>query len=296
MKSRCLLLFLRVLALLPLRVARALGYLLGFVSWHGRGRLARTTLTNLALCFPELDEAARQRLARRSLIQSFQTICEAGAVWLWPGAQALGLILEVQGLELLQQAHARGKGILLLAPHLGNWEMLGLYLNICGCGQTSQLYQAPADQRLDKLVFNARSRTGARMVATNTKGVAELLQALRRGELVGILPDQVPPDSGGEFAKFFGVPALTMTLPSRLQQKIGAAVVMAYASRVSRPQPGFRIVFMAPDSKIYAEHMPTALQSMNDSIERLIRQAPEQYQWGYKRFKRQPEGRPRPYK
>jgi len=295
MKAGALVLFLRLLSVLPLSLARSLGAGLGSICWAVRGRMARTTLSNLALCFPELDHNVRNDLARRSLIQTFQTICEAGAIWLWPTAQALGLIREVEGLALLQEAHRRGRGIVLLAPHLGNWELLGLYLNTCGCGQTSQLYQAPEDARLAELIHRARSRAGARMLATDKKGVSELLQALKRGELVGILPDQVPPDSGGEFAGFFKVPALTMTLACRLVQKTAAQVVLAYAHRISGAAPGFRIVFRAPDPKIYAEHMPAALQALNDSVEALVREAPEQYQWEYKRFKRQPEGVKRPY-
>lgn len=296
MKSRVLLSFLKVLSWLPLSTVRAIGAGLGRVCWWSRRRMARTTLRNLELCFPELEQSARNDLALRSLIETFRTICEAGAIWLWPAVRTLGLIREAEGLPLLQEAYRRGRGIILLAPHLGNWELLGLYLNTCGCGQTSQLYQAPADAGLAQLIYHARSRAGARMVATDKKGVADLLQALRRGELVGILPDQVPPDSGGDFADFFKVPALTMTLACRLAQKTGAAIVLAYARRSNDGlASGFKIVIRAPNPKIYAEHMPTALQAMNDSIEALVREAPEQYQWEYKRFKRQPAGKDRPY-
>lgn len=296
MKPRALLFFLKLLSWLQLPWARAVGAGLGRLCWWTRRRMARTTLRNLALCFPELSQAARNDLARRSLIETFRTICEAGAIWLWPTERTLGLIRNVEGLPLLQDAYRRGRGIVLLAPHLGNWELLGLYLNTCGCGQTSQLYQAPEDPGLAELIYRARSRAGAHMVATDKKGVADLLQALRRGELVGILPDQVPPDSGGEFAGFFKVPALTMTLACRLVQKTGAAVVVAYARRiVGGSMPGFSIIIRAPDAQIYAEHMPAALQALNDSVEALVREAPEQYQWEYKRFKRQPAGRERPY-
>ena len=133
------------------------------------------------------------------------------------------------------------------------------------------------------------------MAATDTKGVGELLQALRRGELVGILPDQVPPNSGGEFAPLFGVPALTMTLACRLQQKTGARIVLGFARREPGIKHGFTIVFKAPESEAYAEHILTALAGMNRSVEALMAGVPEQYQWEYKRFKRQPEGRQRPY-
>ncbi len=292
MKEAALILFLRLMALMPLSVARSCGRLLGALAHVSGTRMRHTTDTNLALCFPALPPEQRTRLAKSSLSHTFQTICETGAVWLWPAARALGLVSDVDGLGLLQSAKAAGKGVLVLAPHLGNWEIFGLYLNVCGCGQSSQLYQAPNSPALDKLIFSARSRAGAHMVNTDNKGVAELLKALRNGEIVGILPDQVPPASGGAFAPFFGVPALTMTLFNRLQQKTGARVVIGYARREGA---GFRIVFRAPDAAIYEEDPAQSLAALNRSIEMVVNEVPAQYQWEYKRFKRQPEGATTPY-
>jgi KDO2-lipid IV(A) lauroyltransferase len=281
-----------LLSPLSLSLARAVGTLLAWCCWVTRRRMARTTVTNLALCFPALSSQERDRLAQQSLQHTFQTIAETGAAWLWETQKTLGLITSVEGLGLLQQAKATGKGVLVLAPHLGNWEIFGLYLNACGCGQTSQLYQAPESASLDRLIYRARSRAGARMVPTGNKGVAELLKALRNGEIVGILPDQVPPASGGDFAPFFGIPALTMTLFNRLQQKTAARVVIGYARR---EPDGFAIVFREPDAAIYASDPQTALQALNHSIENVVKEAPAQYQWEYKRFKRQPLGCPRRY-
>ncbi|MES2604521.1 MAG: lysophospholipid acyltransferase family protein [Pseudomonadota bacterium] len=292
MKEAALILFLRLLALLPLNVARALGLMMAKLCWWTRRRMARTTLANISLCFPQLDALQRAALAQQSLRHTFQTITETGAIWLWPADETLGLVTAVEGLGLLQAAKAANKGVLVLAPHLGNWEIFGLYLNVCGCGQSSQLYQAPDSPALDKLIFKARSRAGARMVATDNKGVGELLKSLRAGEIVGILPDQVPPSSGGEFAPFFGIPALTMTLFNRLQQKTGATVVLGYAKREAE---GFRIIFCQPAAAIYSEEMPVAVAGLNATIEAAVQQAPEQYQWEYKRFKRQPAGCPPRY-
>ncbi|HEY0962409.1 MAG TPA: lysophospholipid acyltransferase family protein [Pseudomonadales bacterium] len=295
MKSRLLILLLRFFAVLPLPAARALGVLLGDICWFMRGRMARTTLKNLSLCFPHLDDTARRRLAKESLRHTFMAVTESGAVWLWPAPRALALIHRVEGLNLLQAAHAEGRGVIMLGPHLGNWELTGLYLNTAGCGQNSQLFQAPDDPLFAKLIYEARSRSGSHMVPTDQKGVGVLLQALRRGEVIGILPDQVPPDSGGEFAPFFGIPALTMTLACRLQQKTGARMLMTFARRELGPEQGFTVVIQEPDVAIYANDMPEALSGLNRSIEALMAGVPEQYQWEYKRFKRQPAGHERPY-
>jgi KDO2-lipid IV(A) lauroyltransferase len=285
MMYRLALYFFRLLAWLPLSVSRGLGRLLGRIAWLAASRMRRTTLTNLRICLPELDEAARERLARESLCQTMQALCETGAVWLWPGERSLQLIREVPGRELLDQAKAKGRGVIVMAPHLGNWELAGLYLSACGLGPTYQLYQPPDDPALDALLFRARSRMGATMVATDNKGVAQLLRALRNGEIVGILPDQVPTEAGGEHAPFFGHPALTMTLLTRLQQKTGAVVVTAFAERIPG---GFRLHFREPDAGIYAEDPQEALAGLNRTVEELVRMAPEQYQWEYKRFRRLP--------
>jgi KDO2-lipid IV(A) lauroyltransferase len=297
MKSRLTLAVLHVLSWLPLGWARRLGRVLGTLSWWTHSRMRQTTQTNLGLCFPELSEADREQLARASLQATMQTIMEAGAAWLWPVRRTLALIRRVDNLALLQQAKAAGKGVIVLAPHLGNWEILGLYLNTCGLGQSYQLYQAPADPRLDTLIHRARSRAGATMVATDNKGVAQLLRALRTGGIAGILPDQVPDAGGGDYASFFGWPVLTMTLLTRLQQKTDALVVVAAARRVNTPEGGgFELVFRDPDPEIYAKDMQAALAGMNRSIEALVRESPEQYQWEYKRFRRLPPGSPGVYK
>lgn len=296
MKYWLLKLFLHGAAHLPLSLGRRIGVLLGSFCWHSSGRMQRTTMINLARCLPELSASERTALGRESLQHTMQTLMESGAVWLWPTSEALALIQQVENFSLLEEAKAEQKGVIVLAPHLGNWELLGLYLNACGLGQSYQLYQAPASEQLSNLIYKARSRAGATMVATDNKGVAELLRALRAGNIAGILPDQVPPKGSGEFASFFGVEALTMTLLVKLQQKTGARVVVAYAKRVAGPAgAGFHMVFRAPDPEVYAGSMQTALAAMNRSIESLVREAPEQYQWEYKRFKRQPEGVPKAY-
>lgn len=296
MKSAAVIFLLRMFALLPFSIARKVGRASGSLCWRLKTRMAQTTRTNLALCFPSLNEVERDALARRSLEHTFQAILETGAVWLWPHVKTLNLILAVEGLHLLQAASAAGKGVIVMSPHIGNWEILGLWLNTCGCGPTSQLYQALESPALNSLVFKARSRSGAKMVATDNKGIGELLRALRRGEIVGILPDQVPTPGSGEFAPFFAIPALTMTLLNRLQQKTGAAVLVARAIRDARDgKEGFVIKFSEAVPEIYAEQMPIALTGLNLTIEQVVKENPEQYGWEYKRFKRQPDGAPRIY-
>lgn len=288
---------LHCLSWLPLGAVRKAGHFCGALSWFFGSRMTATTRTNLALCYHEKSESERQLLARDSICNTFQTMAECGPVWLWPTQNVLDCVLEVEGLALLEASQARQKGTVVIAPHLGNWEVFGLFLNQCGCGPSSQLYQAPRDERLGRLIYQARSRSGANMVATNRKGVISLLSALKSGEIVGILPDQVPDDaSGGEFAPFFGQPALTMTLVSRLLQKTGAGAVIGVAVRIRQQgRQGWKIIFRPTTNEIYAEHMRESVTALNQSIEAVVNEFPAQYQWEYKRFKRVPPGQKRPY-
>lgn len=297
LKSRLMIIWLHVMSWLPLGAARAVGSLLGRLMWWRGGTSADTTLTNLRLCLPELDEQRREELARESLRQTGMTMAEAGAVWLWPAQRILSR-MQVRGAGILEEAHAAGRGVIVIGPHLGNWEALGLYLSTCGLGEVLQMYQAPRDPALDRLVYDARSRCGATLVATDSRGVSRLLTGLRQGQIVGILPDQVPPATGGDFAPFFGHPALTMTLLTKLIRKTGCRALVAYARRIEpasdqaagQKTQGFEVIFMPPDERIYAGDSAEALAGLNASIEAAVRQDPALYQWEYKRFKRQPDG------
>lgn len=295
MKNRLLILFLRFLSRLPLPLARRLGTFLGACAERFGTRMWQTTCTNLELCFPDWPTERRRALARSSIRETFRAIAEAGAVWLWPAEKILGRVRRVRGRELLEAAQREGRGVIVVGPHLGNWELIGLWLGHCGLGPTVQLFQAPADPAFAALIYQARSRSGATMVPTDAKGVTQLLKALRAGHIIGILPDQVPPESGGEFDSFFGVPALTMTLLSKLLAKTGARAVMGTARRLEEPEAGFEIVFGEVDPRLYEQDLALSLRGLNASVEATVLEAPAQYQWEYKRFKRQPPGLPRPY-
>ncbi|WP_101758673.1 lysophospholipid acyltransferase family protein [Oceanicoccus sp. KOV_DT_Chl] len=145
------------------------------------------------------------------------------------------------------------------------------------------------------MIYQARSCNGAKLAPTNTSGVKALLRALKNGETVGVLPDQTPITSGGDFAPFFGIPALTGTLSFNLIQRTGAKVVVAYAERVG-PGAGFKVVFEAVADDIASADQLVSLTALNNAVEQCARKIPEQYQWEYKRFKKQPAGAKKYYR
>jgi len=283
--------FIKLMSLFPLNVARNIGKVLGYCAYLANSRMYKTSLTNLQLCFPDLSSQERKILARKSLMHTGMMLAECGSVWLWPVEKILRKIEDVEGADLLQNARDLGKGVVIIGPHHGNWELVGLYLS--ALGKISLLYQTPKHKDLDALLTMARSRGRAKLYPARTKGVAAILSALKHGEMVGILPDQTPGLKAGEFAPFFGNDAYTMTLISRLIQKTGAKAFLVYAKRTGK---GFKIVIKESDNDIYAEHMPTSLIGLNKTVELAVKDAPEQYQWEYKRFRHQPEGKQEPYK
>lgn len=288
MKYRFLLFLLKGLGRLPLSVNRALGATLGWVLWRlGRARAVKVTHINLALCFPQLSADERQQLARRSLLESGKLITEIAAVWSRPVAWLNRHILAEEGRALLEQKLARGRGVILLTPHLGNWEVIGPWG--AGFAPFTALYQPAKNSALNKFMYAGRSKPNVHLAPTNRQGVGQLLKALRCGEIVCILPDQVADAGAGVVAPFFSEPALTMTLVHSLVKCTGCAVVMAYCERVKN---GFKIVLTECDPDIYAEDRALAVTALNRSVEACVRRAPSQYQWEYKRFRARPGGEP----
>lgn len=278
---------LRLSAHLPLRLNHAIGAFSGRRALHGDRTELRTARTNLALCFPELSESERQQLLQQSMIELGKTFSEIGVIWFGTKAQTERLVHEVHGEGLLEAGLARGKGVILAAPHLGNWELIGAY-----CSPRypmTNLYRPPRQEGMDEVLRNSRERFGSKLAPTNAKGVRVLYQALSNNELVGILPDQDPGENSGQFAPFFGIQTNTMTLLSRLAQKSGATVLCAWAERLPNSR-GFALHFSAVPDEIYSDEMQTSVTALNQAVEAAIRQIPAQYQWGYKRFKTRPAG------
>jgi KDO2-lipid IV(A) lauroyltransferase len=279
-----LLLLIRWGARLSLTGQRRAGRVLGWLLRALRADAARITRINLELCFPELEADARETLVRSSLVHTALLFAEAGMVFHWPENRWRELLVRVDGEALLTQARNDACGVLLLVPHIGNWEFLSLYLGAFGI---TALYDPPRLRALDAPLRHARSRTGAMLVPLGHRGTRALYGALTSGGVAVLLPDQVPPREAGVYADFFGTPALTMTFAHRLIVRTNPAVLFAVALRVAG---GFAIRFVPADPDMYAADTAIAVAAMNRSIEHLVRGAPEQYQWEYRRFKRPPVG------
>lgn len=283
---------LRLCARLSLRTAHRLGAILGKALFTFSKDLRRSSEINLQLCFPDLSSDARTTLARQSLIELGKTITETGPLWFWDKKSALGTIKKISGQTHIDAALAQNSGVLLALPHLGAWEMVGVY---CSANHPmTSLYRPPRMARLDTMVRQARERFGAQLVPTTTQGVRTLYKALGKGELVAILPDQDPRDSGGLFTPFFGIPAYTMTLLARLAKKSGAPILFCYAERLPRGE-GFHLHFIPANWDATQHDIEHNTQQVNTGIEHCIKQCPAQYQWNYKRFRTQPEGEPSRY-
>ena len=202
------------------------------------------------------------------------------------------LVKTVDGDQLIEQALAAGKGVVVLGPHIGNWELVGRYLGR-RYGITSMYLPNRNNPGLDALVHGVREQDGATLVPADAGGVRALLKTLKGGGIVGVLPDQEPKQAGAEFAPFFNTPALTMTLISNLVQRTGARAVTMSALRDGC---GYRLLIREADAKIYSAELAESLDGLNRSVEACAREDLVQYQWEYKRFRHQPAGLPRPYR
>jgi KDO2-lipid IV(A) lauroyltransferase len=281
------LVILRFSAWLPLPVLHGIGYLLGLLLTAIPNRLHSTTAHNLRRCFPSMTAIDRRRLVRGCLIETARTLVETGALWLRPGDRALALIRSVDGRELVDEALQQGRGVILATPHLGSWEAAGLY----GGAQFRMtcLYRPLRMARLERLVREARSRLGARYVTTSAAGIRSVYRTLEQGGTVALLPDQEPQAGSGVFAPFFGIPAWSTVLLARMARRTGAQVVFAWCERLPRGR-GYHLHFRPAPPDIANADVAVAVGAMNRAVEELVRECPEQYQWGYRRFKRRPGG------
>lgn len=278
---------LRLFALLPWRAVQGVGATLGWLMAHVPNRSREVVRINIGQCFPELDARARERLVRQSLRDMGRTLTESACAWIWPAHKSLARVREVEGLEVLEQALASGKGVVGITSHLGNWEVLNhFYCNQC---KPVIFYRPPKLKAVDELLQRQRVQLGNRLAPSTPQGILSVLHEVRRGGAVGIPADPEPGEGSGLFVPFLGTRALTSRfVPSMLSG--GKAVgIFLHAVRLADGS-GYRVILEAAPSEMYCKDTETAVAAMSTVIGKYVRAYPTQYMWTMKRFKRRPPG------
>ncbi len=271
----------------PLWLLHALGAFVGWLTYGLSPTYRRRFVANAALAgIPALA-------SRRAIGEAGRALLELPYLWLRPARAPLSPPVRWEGAALIAAAHASGRGIVFLTPHMGCFEVTAqAYAEryAAAHGPITVLYRPARKRWLRELVDTARARPGLATAPATLAGVRQMIRALRRGEAVGLLPDQVPPQGLGVWAPFFGQPAYTMTLATRLTQQTGATLLLAWGERLAQGA-GYvvRVSALAEalpvDDGASADFQTACAGVINQAMEALIRQCPQQYLWGYNRYK-----------
>jgi KDO2-lipid IV(A) lauroyltransferase len=277
-------LVLLVSAVFPLEVSRAMGRGFSRLLLAADTQTVRIVRRNIDLAYPHLSRDDRVRLLKDTMREQGALVFELGHVWRRSSSYVLSK-LRVVGLEHLESAARDECGVLVLAPHVGNWEVLSHHL--VTQGDLLCLFEPSKLPSVGREILAARQRAGGAYVPTTPKGLVKLVRHFKRGGLTGILPDQVPGhESGGRNVPFMGVECFTASFCANLLAKSGARAVMAGVFRV---KGGWELVYQPASNAIYESDLDVALRAMNDDIEMLIKGRDAQYQWSYKRFRTLPK-------
>lgn len=281
----------KLLAKLPLPKQLAIGRGLALILWPLLGQRLHVARTNLALCFPDMEETEREALLRRHVDALGMGFFDSAASWFSEDA-LLSDKYRIEGAEHLDAAIARGKGVLLLGAHFTTQElsvrMLSFHYKVHG------VYRRYPDPVQEDMVLKARLRHFADMIPSDD--MRKTLKYLRQGKIVWYTPDQDFGEYGMDhsvFLPFFGIQAATVTVPGRLAQSSGAALVPFFFRREANGQYLLRI--LAPLDDLADEPVEVA-REFNELLEREVKEAPEQYLWVHQRFKTRPDpSEPSPY-
>ena len=265
----------RFFSVFPLWLLHIIGCVLGWVAFAASGVYRQRFLANAALAGYSFAQV------RAAVGHAGRMVAELPRLWL--GAP---VPVRIEGEPCVEQAWAAGRGVIFLTPHLGCFEMSAQAIATrwsAQQGPITVLYRPARQAWLAKVMETARNRPGMQAVPTTLAGVRQMIKALRRGEAVGLLPDQVPPEGLGVWSPVFGKPAYTMTLAARLALQTGATVLLVRCER--EPMGRGFVMYAEPLPQPLDADLETAVRQVNEAMEHVIRQCPGQYLWGYGRYK-----------
>ena len=265
----------------PLWLLHAIGAALGWLTYGLSPTYRRRVRANAALA--GIPASAR----RGAVSEAGRALLELPYLWMRAPGDPISPPVQWDGAALIDAAHAQGRGIVFLTPHMGSFEVTAqAYAEryAAAFGPITVLYRPARKVWLRELVDTARARPGLATAPATLAGVRQMIRALRRGEAVGLLPDQVPPAGLGVWAPFFGQKAYTMTLPARLVQQTGATPLLAWGERLAHGK-GYVVRLSTLGDPLPPDDPVAAATAVNRAMEALIRRAPQQYLWGYNRYK-----------
>jgi KDO2-lipid IV(A) lauroyltransferase len=266
----------KLLSALPLWLLHGVGAGLGWLAFLGSGIYRRRFIANAKQAGIGWSEWII------AVGESGKMVAELPRLWMGRPVSVIW-----HGHAHVEAALALGKGIVVLTPHLGCFEVAAqAYAQRFGQGAQpiTVLFRPPRQAWLRDLVSGARARPGLKTASTTLAGVRQMITALRQGESLGLVPDQVPPQGLGVWAPFFGQEAYTMTLSARLARQTGATVLLGWGERLSWGR-GYRVTVIPLDESLPAD-ATLAASVINRAMEALIRRCPQQYLWGYARYKK----------
>jgi len=261
--------------ILSLPSLHRLGATFGWLIYWCTPKSANIIKNNIQISGLAKNAAHLKQILNANIAESGKAVFETIGIWQKKEPDILGLVRQVHGWETVKDALQLGKGIIFLTPHLGCFEITSIYYG--SKHPITVLYRPPKLRLLHNFILQGRIRKGVTLAEANAGGVRKLMQALKRNEAIGILPDQIPAAGEGEWADFFGKPAYTMTLASKLAEKTDATVIMAFGERLA-DGAGFDIHI----TRLESISTPTLL---NQAIEQQIAAKPSQYLWRYDRYK-----------
>ena len=276
---------LKIISRQPIRVSRFIARILaGLMNTLKLSNTSKTINLNLEIAFPYLLTEKRNQIIRQAIRNEIQSYFEFFSIWGSSTEKNISRIHKIVGEHYFHQAVAAKKGLVLIVPHFGTWEIMNSW-----CSQYTSmtiLYKPVKDPYADQFVREARSREQANLVPTDETGVRQIFKALKQGGTTVILPDHTP-NVGGDLVEYFGVPLASSSLSAKLIQKTKSSTLLLYAIR--NEQDGFNMFIEPIDEKIYEGSAVEGTQVIHHVIEDLITRYPEHYHWSYKRFKAHPE-------
>lgn len=273
---------LKFIAILPLSFLQRIALGVAYLLFHTNSSIKRITAINLRLAYPELNEQTLQKRLRLSIQSQCMTYIEFVKCWGMSPQYNFNLLKNIHGAALLEKALANQKGVIVVVPHFGCWELLNAWLNIYT--QPMIMYKPDKIKGVNRYILNARQKFNATLVPTDETGIRQIFKHLKQGGLTVVLPDHLPKASGGIYSYFFKQNTLSATLVSKMAAKTQCNVIGL--SCIRNPElSSFDVYCTELPQTILSKDLQQSVDSLNLAMQEMIQLAPEQYIWSYKRFR-----------